>query len=133
VTITVTALDTAGSCRIRLYVCKASAHSNVQICTDKCSVAWWWNRQVVSNQYGLGGRTARNWGLDSLEGDLLEEELVANRQDQIIDTAKYKFRDEEYYSSKDFKLEDIEVPLLSVANWVCDALCFECKISLMPY
>jgi hypothetical protein len=86
---------------------------------------------VVSNQYGLGGRTARNWGLDSLEGDLPEEELVANRQDQTVDTAKYKFRDEVYYSSKDFKLEDIEVPVLSVANWVCTALHVEGQITLM--
>jgi hypothetical protein len=54
-----------------------------------------------------------------LEGNLSEEELNANREDQNIDTARHKFRDEEYYMTKDFKLEDIEVPVLSVANWVC--------------
>lgn len=80
---------------------------------------WWWDRQVVSNQYGLAGRKARNWGIDSLEGDLPEEELIANRSDQAIDTAKYRFRDEEYYKSKDFNLADVKVPLLSAANWVC--------------
>jgi hypothetical protein len=26
--------------------------------------------------------------------------------DQTVDTAKYKFRDEEYYSSKEYNLED---------------------------
>jgi hypothetical protein len=83
-------------------------------------VAWWWNRQVVSYQYGLGGRTARNWGLDSLEGDLSSDELVANRRDQTIDTAQYRYLDEEYYSSRNFELEDIEVPILSVANWVSE-------------
>ncbi|RSL56817.1 hypothetical protein CEP53_006692 [Fusarium sp. AF-6] len=51
------------------------------------------------------------------EGILSEEELKANRNSQPDDTAKYKFRDEEYYMSKDFSLSDIEVPLLSVANW----------------
>ena len=36
-----------------------------------------------------------------------------------MDTAKYKYRDDEYYKTKDFAIEDIEVPMLSVANWVC--------------
>ncbi|KAH7133855.1 Alpha/Beta hydrolase protein [Dactylonectria macrodidyma] len=80
-------------------------------------IEWWWNRQVVSNQYGLAGRAARNWGPDTLEGSLTEEELQASRRSQPEDTAKYKFRDEEYYKTRDFKLSDIEVPLLSVANW----------------
>ena len=30
---------------------------------------------------------------------------------------KYRFRDEDYYSSKNFDLADVKVPLLSVANW----------------
>jgi len=80
--------------------------------------AWWWNRQVVSNQYGLPGRAARNWGRDTLEGNLSDEELRLNREDQALDTATHRFRDEDYYVTKDFKLKDIEVPLLSVANWV---------------
>lgn len=80
-------------------------------------ISFWWNRQVLSNQYGLPGRAARNWGEDTIEGDLSPEELLANRQDQTIDTAKYIYRDEDYYASKDYKLEDIEVPVLSVANW----------------
>ncbi|GJN69855.1 X-pro dipeptidyl-peptidase (S15 family) protein [Purpureocillium lilacinum] len=78
---------------------------------------YWYDRQVGSNQYGLGGRTERNWGTDSLEGVLSAEELAENRADQTIDTAKYKFRDEEYYKSRDYDLADIEVPVLSVANW----------------
>ncbi|KAH8803322.1 Alpha/Beta hydrolase protein [Xylogone sp. PMI_703] len=80
-------------------------------------ISWWWNRQVVSNQYGLPGRAARNWGPDTLEGNLSEEELKSSREDQTVDTAKYKFRDEDYYITRDYNLEDIEVPLLSVANW----------------
>jgi hypothetical protein len=88
--------------------------------------AWWWNRQVVSNQYGLAGRAARNWGPDTLEGNLSEEELKKNRRSQPEDTAMYKFRDEEYYLSKDFSLSDIEVPVLSVANWVSSIASIRC-------
>lgn len=80
-------------------------------------IKFWWDRQVVSNQYGLGGRAARNWGPDTIEGDLSEEELVQNRQDQTIDNVENKFRDDLYYASKEYSLSDIQVPLLSVANW----------------
>jgi hypothetical protein len=66
----------------------------------------------------MPGRTARNWGVDSLEGDLDEETLEKNRRNQTLDTATHKFRDEEYYRSRDFEPESIETPLLSVANWV---------------
>lgn len=79
---------------------------------------WWWDRQVVSNQYGLPGRAAKRWGSDTLEGDLAEEVLKSHRNNQPMDTATYRFRDEDYYRTKDFNLSDIEVPLLSVANWV---------------
>ncbi|KUJ07456.1 alpha/beta-hydrolase [Mollisia scopiformis] len=80
-------------------------------------IRFWWNRQVITNQYGKPGRAAANWGEDTLEGDLSDEVLASNRRDQNDDNAANKFRDDAYYSSKDFKLEDIEVPLLSVANW----------------
>ena len=46
-----------------------------------------------------------------------EEELRANLNDQTVDTPKYRFRDEEYYKTRDYDIENIEVPLLSVANW----------------
>lgn len=25
-------------------------------------ISFWWNRQVITNQYGLAGRAARRWG-----------------------------------------------------------------------
>ena len=81
-------------------------------------ISRWWNMQVVTNQYGRPGRAAAKWGPDTLEGDLPEAVLEKNRQDQTIDTAKFKYRDDPYFASKDFSLADIEVPLLSVANWV---------------
>ncbi|EWG46172.1 hypothetical protein FVEG_06737 [Fusarium verticillioides 7600] len=80
-------------------------------------IKFWWNRQVITNQYGRPGRNARNWGPDTIEGDLPEEELEANRQDQTIDNQVNRFRDEAYYASKEYDIGDIEVPLLSVGNW----------------
>jgi predicted acyl esterase len=80
-------------------------------------ISFWWNRQVITNQYGRPGRAASKWGEDTIEGDLPADVLAQNRQDQNIDNENNRFRDDEYYASKEFNLEDIEVPLLSVANW----------------
>lgn len=58
-----------------------------------------------------------SWGEDTTEGDLSENELSRNRHDQNVDNENNSFLDDEYYSSKAFNLEDIQVPVLSVANW----------------
>ncbi|KAK3325683.1 X-Pro dipeptidyl-peptidase C-terminal non-catalytic domain-containing protein [Apodospora peruviana] len=86
----------------------------------------WWNRQVLVNQYGRAGRSklvfppdgpgAREQE-DTIEGDLPDDVLVANRRDQTLDNETNRFRDDPYYATKDYNLGDIEVPLLSVANW----------------
>ncbi|KAK0383845.1 hypothetical protein NLU13_9756 [Sarocladium strictum] len=80
-------------------------------------IRFWWNRQVITNQYGRPGRKASNWGPDTIEGDLSEEELRANRRDQTEDNQAYRYRDEPYYASREYDMSDIEVPLLSVGNW----------------
>jgi predicted acyl esterase len=80
-------------------------------------IKFWWNRQVITNQYGRPGRKSSNWGPDTVEGDLAEEELKSMRNDQMIDNANNAFRDQPYYASKEYDLSQIEVPLLSVANW----------------
>lgn len=80
-------------------------------------IKFWWNRQVITNQYGGPGRAARNWGPDTIEGDLPKEELAANRRDQTQDNVANRFRDEPYYASKEYTMSDIQVPVLSVANW----------------
>ena len=92
-------------------------------------IGFWWNRQVLVNQYGLAGRSKNVLGQesdygpgaqgqeDTIEGNLSKEDLAANRRDQTVDNEANRFRDDEYYASKEYKLEDIEVPLLSVANW----------------
>ena len=80
-------------------------------------IDWWWERQVLSNQYGRPGRKAHNWGPDTIEGDLNEDELRQNRNEQPADNANNRFRDDPYYASKEYNLNDVQVPLLSVANW----------------
>ncbi|CAH0040526.1 unnamed protein product [Clonostachys solani] len=80
-------------------------------------IKFWWNRQVINNQYGRPGRNASNWGPDTIEGDLPEEELLTSRNDQTVDNQVNRFRDEAYYASKEYHMGDIEVPLLSVGNW----------------
>ncbi|KAK5069241.1 hypothetical protein LTR64_008604 [Lithohypha guttulata] len=80
-------------------------------------IRFWWNRQVITNQYGRPGRSSSNWGPDTIEGDLSDEERAKMRNDQNIDNAQNEFRDQPYYASKEYDLGNIEVPLLSVANW----------------
>lgn len=89
-------------------------------------IGFWWNRQVLVNQYGREGRSTLTFPPDgpgargqeeTIEGSLPEEVLVKNRRDQTQDNEANRFRDDDYYMSKEYKLEDIEVPVLSVANW----------------
>lgn len=80
-------------------------------------IKFWWNRQVITNQYGKPGRSARNWGPDTIEGDLSEEALASNRNDQTVDNQRNCFRSDPYYASKEYDMSDIKVPLLSVGNW----------------
>ncbi|KAF4627830.1 hypothetical protein G7Y89_g10321 [Cudoniella acicularis] len=81
------------------------------ILSDKF-IRFWWNAQVVVNQYGRPRREGSPFP-PTIEGELSPEELSANLNDQTVNTAKFRFRDEDYFASKDFKLEDIVVPLLS--------------------
>ncbi|KAJ5554254.1 hypothetical protein N7513_004213 [Penicillium frequentans] len=74
----------------------------------------WYSRQVAPNQYGLPGRAARNWGPDTVEGDLSCEELNENRREAVLHAQRY--RDDNDLSSLNFNLEDVTVPILSVAN-----------------
>jgi predicted acyl esterase len=78
---------------------------------------WWFDRQVRSNQYGLPGKASRNWGPDTIEGDLPEEELKRDLHDQTTENAQHFYRDDPYYASRDYNLEDIVTPLLSIGNW----------------
>lgn len=74
----------------------------------------WWSRQVLPNQYGTPGR----WGDPTLEGDLDSETRAQNLAGLTDNTVRYPFADDEQNKSRVFAVEDVEVPLLSVANWV---------------
>lgn len=94
-------------------------------------IKFWWNRQVVANQYGrpadedlnlskdidITGPKRPRTSIGTIEGDVPEEERRKNRRDQTVDNINNQFRDQEYYASKEYDIEDIEVPLLSVGNW----------------
>lgn len=77
---------------------------------------YWWPRQVASNQYGLPGKAARNWGPDTVEGDLPEDELTDNVVTMLSWMSQCRYRDDQPFASTDYNLEDIKIPLLSVAN-----------------
>lgn len=74
----------------------------------------WYSHQVAPNQYGLPGRAARNWGPDTIEGNLSANELDANRHKSILH--QQRFRDDQEIAAVNINLEDIQVPILSVAN-----------------
>ncbi|RAH84253.1 alpha/beta-hydrolase [Aspergillus japonicus CBS 114.51] len=80
-------------------------------------ISFWWNRQVITNQYGRPDRAAAEWGDDPIDGALSEADRLHNLCDQNTDNAANRYLDDEYYASTVFRLEDIEVPVLSVANW----------------
>lgn len=50
-------------------------------------IKYWWNRQVITNQYGRPDRASSRWGDNTLEGDLSPEALAQNRRDQNVDNA----------------------------------------------
>lgn len=75
----------------------------------------WWDKQVAPNQYGQP--TARHYGPEPVDGDLSEDELKTNRVDSPTENRKYRYRDDPRFASINLNLEDVTVPLLSVANW----------------
>jgi hypothetical protein len=79
----------------------------------------WYPRQVASVQYGVGSRGAKSAvtgefvaGPDTLS----EAELAANRADSPGEATRRKLCDD-YYAARTADFSQIEVPLLSAANW----------------
>ncbi|KAJ4286010.1 hypothetical protein N0V88_008161 [Collariella sp. IMI 366227] len=56
-------------------------------------------------------------GSHTIEGDLSEFALADNFRDQRTYNQDNQFLDQPYYSSREYDLADIEVPILSVGNW----------------
>ncbi len=77
---------------------------------------WWYPRQVLSNQYGRPGKTARGWGFDTVDGDLSEDQLEANRSGALESIQLQRYRDDEFFSSTAIDFDKIKVPILSVGN-----------------
>lgn len=89
-------------------------------------IKFWQERQINHNQYGTPGSEGANANVNlpglaprppNVEGILSPEQLRENRTDQTIDTAENEFLDDPYFSSRDYDLANIKVPMLSVANW----------------
>jgi predicted acyl esterase len=79
----------------------------------------WSRRQVTSVQYGVGERGPRSVVTgDPVAGaeTLSEAELAHNRAD-VADEALQRRTVDAYYRARIPQWEDIEVPLLSAANW----------------
>jgi predicted acyl esterase len=79
----------------------------------------WYPRQVVRLQHGVGERGPRSQvtgetvaGPDTLS----EPEFARNRADVPGDALRHRLIDH-YYAARTGKFEDIDVPLLSAANW----------------
>ncbi|UZJ55696.1 hypothetical protein CBS101457_005016 [Exobasidium rhododendri] len=102
-------------------------------------IAFWQNRQINSNQYGIPARAGRGEANlpgncarpANIEGVLSEDQLRQNRTDQTVDTAKNKYMDDTYFSSRDYDLSRIQVPLLSVANW--GGICLHLRGNVLGY
>ncbi|HJR93036.1 MAG TPA: CocE/NonD family hydrolase [Acidimicrobiia bacterium] len=79
----------------------------------------WYDMQVKTVQYGLGDRGPRHpltgvnaCGDETLDGDV----LASNRSDLGGDIAAHPL-DDEHHRDRSARLEDIDVPILSAANW----------------
>ncbi|KPI35908.1 uncharacterized protein AB675_10406 [Cyphellophora attinorum] len=77
----------------------------------------WFDRQVKSNQYGRSGKAGRNWGPDTIEGDLSEEELVTTLTNIGEEAKNAPYADHPMFASMNINFDDITVPLLSVGNF----------------
>jgi predicted acyl esterase len=82
-------------------------------------LASWYPRQVVRLQHGVGERGPRSQvtgetvaGPDTVP----DAELPKKRVDVAADALKHRLIDD-YYAARTWRFEDIDVPLLSAANW----------------
>lgn len=78
-----------------------------------------WYRRMGTIQYGLGSRGFTNpeSGLQaSGDVDLTDEQLADNRRDLAAEILEHVLADE-WYEKRTAKVDRIEVPLLSAANW----------------
>jgi uncharacterized protein len=79
----------------------------------------WHPRQVASVQHGVGSRGAKSvvTGEQVAGPDTLPEAELAKNCADTPGEAKRRRLDDDYYASRTAAFEEIEVPLLSAANW----------------
>jgi predicted acyl esterase len=78
-----------------------------------------WYRRMGTIQYGLGSRGFLNPEsglLASGDEDLTDAQMIANRSDLAAEILAHPF-DDEWHTAHSGDVEQIEVPLLSAANW----------------
>ena len=78
----------------------------------------WWPRQILVNQHGNGQTTHldRATGQITTGQPIMDEQLQGNRLDYPAQLAKRDLWDE-WFSDRSAKLDRINVPLLTAANW----------------
>jgi uncharacterized protein len=85
-----------------------------------CDFLWNWSRRQVANvQYGIGERGPRSTvtGAPVAGSETLgDEELARNRADVGEDALRHRFIDD-YYRARAPAFGEIDVPMLSAANW----------------
>ena len=69
------------------------------------------------NQYGLPGRKDRIGGPGNLEGDLSPEDLAANLVFLPEEALNNAFIDDSFFKSKHCNIANVQVPVLTAANW----------------
>ncbi len=78
-----------------------------------------WYKRMATIQHGVGSRGVRNAESGLLaagDDDLTDEELAANRADLPAQILEHPF-DDEWHEDHSSRPEDIDVPVLSCANW----------------
>jgi len=83
---------------------------------DQRTSRWYVLGDIILSHMPRTKQTSHISGPDCAEGSRTEDQLVAQRRDQTIDNRDYSYLDEEYHASRVYKLSDIDVPVLSVAN-----------------
>jgi len=79
----------------------------------------WFERQVASNQHGLGSRGGvdRNTGY-FVSGDVdFPDELLEQNRRNPLDVARDKTLDGQFYDERTPDLSRVQVPLLTAGNW----------------
>jgi uncharacterized protein len=79
----------------------------------------WSRRQVVSVQYGIGERGSRSivTGAPVAGGETFSDDVLAQNRADVAAEAAARETIDTYYRARMPRIEDIDIPMLSAANW----------------